>query len=47
MSGISVSKLISTKKKEVKKALGENKLSNILPKSEQVRKKPPPPPPPP
>ena len=42
-SGISVCKLISTfKKKQPKKVQAGNELSNILPKSSQVRKKPPP-----
>ena len=41
-SGISVSKLISTKKKIKKEAQAWNELSNILPKSLHARKKPPP-----
>ena len=39
-SGISLRELISTLRK--KKSAGENKLSNILPKSSHARKKPPP-----
>ena len=46
-SGISLHVLISTLKKERKKAQAGNDLSNILPKSSHMRKKPPPPPPPP
>ena len=39
MSGVSVSDLTSTLKKERKKAQAENEFSNILPKSSHARKK--------